>query len=583
MPASHSVRFEPNVPLMLRDGTMTYVDVYRPDVEGQFPGLLQRTPYDKSTPASRTGTVDAIRAAVSGYVVVIQDVRGRYSSDGEFYTFVNEMDDGYDSVEWVSAQPWCSGKVGMYGASYVGATQWLAAIAKPPSLAAIAPGVTASDYHEGWTWQGGAFSLAFNLGWSLSNLASANWENISKRLFLPARQLDVLYDTRDNLMDVLKFLPLRDLSDLEGGLAPYYYDWLDHPEFDSYWERVSIEESHDQVSVPAFNWGGWYDIFLGGTIRNFTRMRELGATEDARRGQRLVIGPWVHGGTPSNVSGEVNFGVRSSGAVEDIQGQTLRFFDYWLRGEDTGVSEEKPVRIFVMGENVWRTEDEWPLARAEEVNYYLHSGGKANTMNGDGWLAPEIPVTERPDVYVYDPVDPVPTRGGPLCCDPGTIPTGAYDQRSVEARPDVLVYSTPPLESYVEVTGPVTVTLYASSSARDTDFTAKLLDVCTSGCAINLTDGIVRARYRKPRSPASLIEPGEVHEYRIDLWATSNLFKRGHQIRLEISSSNFPRFDRNTNSGEPIGSDAGLVPALQTVHHSSRYPSHVVLPIVPRD
>ena len=280
----------------------------------------------------------------------------------------------------------------------------------------------------------------------------------------------------------------------------------------------------------------------------------------------------------------MNFGVRSSGAVEDIQGQTLRFFDYWLRGEDTGVSEEKPVRIFVMGENVWRTEDEWPLARAEEVNYYLHSGGKANTMNGDGWLAPEIPVTERPDVYVYDPVDPVPTRGGPLCCDPGTIPPGAYDQRSVEARPDVLVYSTPPLESYVEVTGPVTVTLYCfSSSARDTDFTAKLLDVCTSGCAINLTDGIVRARYRKPRSPASLIEPGEVHEYRIDLWATSNLFKRGHQIRLEISSSNFPRFDRNTNSGEPIGSDAGLVPALQTVHHSSRYPSHVVLPIVPRD
>ena len=583
MAAPFSVKFEPNLPLMLRDGTMTYVDVYRPDASGKFPALLERTPYSKESPSGRFGTMDPIAAAARGYVVVVQDIRGRYLSDGEFYTFVNEMDDGYDSVEWVAAQPWCTGKVGMYGVSYVGATQWLAAKAKPPSLAAIAPGLTASDYHDGWTWQGGAFELGFSLSWILGELTSANWENISNRLFLPARQQEVLFDTKDNMADVFDFLPMRDLPDLEGGLAPYYYDWLDHPEYDDYWSRVSIEDAHSEITVPAFNYGGWYDIFLGGTLRNFTGMRGSGATDEARSGQRLVVGPWVHASPPTSVSGEVNFGTRAAARAQDLQGQILRFYDYWLKGEDRGVSTEPPVSIFVMGENVWRSEDEWPLSRAENVDYYLHSGGKANTLNGDGRLDPEPPREEPPDVYVYNPIDPVPTWGGQLCCDTGVIPPGAYDQRSVEARPDVLVYSTAPLDAYVEVTGPIGAALYAATSARDTDFTAKLVDVEPSGYARNLTDGIVRARYRKVRSPAELVEPGDVYEYKIDLAATSNLFKPGHRIRLEISSSNFPRFDRNTNTGEPVGTDAELVSALQTVHHSSLYASRVTLPIVPRD
>ena len=583
MAAPFSVRFEPNTPLMLRDGTMTYVDIYRPDDGGKFPALLERTPYSKQSPSGRFSTMDPINAAGRGYSVVVQDIRGRYSSDGEFYTFVNEMDDGYDSVEWVAAQPWCTGKVGMYGASYVGATQWLAAKANPPSLAAIAPGLTASDYHDGWTWQGGAFELGFSLSWVLGELTSANWENISSRLFLPARQQEVLFDTKDNMADVFNFLPMRDLSDLEGGLAPYYYDWLDHPEYDDYWSRISVEDAHSEISVPAFNYGGWYDIFLGGTLRNFTGMRGTGATDEARSGQRLVVGPWTHTGSPTSVSGEVNFGTRAAALSQDLQGQILRFYDYWLKGEDDGVSTEQPVRIFVMGENVWRLENEWPLSRAENVDHYLHSGGKANTLNGDGRLDPEPPREEPADVYVYNPIDPVPTRGGPLCCDPGVIPPGAYDQRPVEARPDVLVYSTAALERYVEVTGPIAVTLYASTSARDTDFTAKLVDVEASGYARNLTDGIVRARYRKLRSPAEMVEPGDVYEYKIDLAATSNLFKPGHRIRLEISSSNFPRFDRNTNTGEPVGTDKELVSALQTVHHSSLYASRVTLPIVPRD
>ena len=584
MAGPYSVKFEPNSPLMLRDGTITYVDVFRPDASGGFPALLQRTPYDKSSPHSRTSALDGIRAAMQGYAVVIQDVRGRFSSDGEFYTFVDEMNDGYDSVEWVAGQPWCNGKVGMYGSSYVGATQWLAAKARPSSLVAIAPGMTASDYHEGWAWQGGAFQLGFNLWWTLDSLTSDNWENLSNRLFLSPRQLEILIEAKDNIMSGCNYVPLSEVPDLQGGMAPYYYEWLEHTEYDEYWRGISIEESHSEITVPAFNYGGWYDIFLGGTLRNFTRMRDMGATEEARRGQRLVIGPWIHGGTSLSVAGELGFGSQASAFGLDLQGQILRYYDYWLKGEDNGVPDERPVKIFVMGENVWRSEDEWPLARAESVNYYLRSGGKANTLNGDGWLDREAPRNNEPsDVYVYNPINPVPTRGGQISSDPGVVPAGAFDQRPVETRHDVLVYSTPPLENYMEVTGPITVTLYASSSAPDTDFTAKLVDVRPDGYARNLTDGIIRARYRIPKEGAANLEPGEVYEFKIDLWATSNLFWKGHRIRLEISSSNFPRFDRNANTGKPIGSDSVMVSALQTIHHDGIYPSHITLPVVPRD
>ena len=583
MAEPYSVKFEPNVPLMLRDGVTTYVDVFRPDAAGKFPALLQRTPYNKSSPMSRTGSVDAIRAAMGGYGVVVQDVRGRYSSDGDFNTFVNEIDDGYDSVEWVAGQPWCSGKVGMYGASYIGATQWLAAKSRPPSLVGIAPIVTASDYHEGWAWQGGAFELGFNLSWSLGALSTANWENLSKRLRLPPRRLDTMIAAKDDMTTGYRHMPIQDLPDLADGAAPYYYEWLAHPEYDDYWKRVCIEESHQDIRVPAINVGGWYDVFLGGTIRNYVGMREMGATDEARRGQRLIIGPWVHGGAPTSVSGQYSFGTRSSAADIDLMGLILRYYDHWLKGEDNGVAGEPPVNIFVMGDNAWRRENEWPLARAQETKYYLHSKGKANTLNGDGWLSPEPAGEGPPDVYVYNPIDPVPTLGGQLCCDPAFQAPGVYDQRPVEARDDVLVYTTPPMDRDTEVTGPVTVTLYASSSARDTDFTAKLVDVEPSGYARNLTDGIIRARYRRPRQPADLIGPGQVYEYTIDLWATSNVFKKGHAIRLEVSSSNFPRFDRNCNTGEPIGSDADFVSALQTVHHTSQYASHVTLAVVPRE
>ena len=582
MPAPYSVTFDYNVPILMRDGVTTYADVFRPQAEGKVPALLQRTPYDKSSPASRTGAMDAIRAASHGYAVVIQDVRGRYSSEGDFYTFFNEMNDGYDSVEWISSQSWCDGKVGMYGASYVGATQWLAAKSGAPSLAGIAPGVTASNYQEGWAWQGGAFELGFNLSWAMGSLTAANWGALSRRYGFGDDDFNRLLAAKDGLTEWFQYLPMSEMPQFKGERAPYYYDWLAHPEYDDYWKQVSIEESHADIAIPAYNFGGWYDIFMGGTIRNYQRMRELGASDLARSGQRLTIGPWIHGGSPPSVSGEYNFGTRAAGAAIDLMGDMLRFYDHVLLGKDNGFADDRPVRLFVMGENVWRREDEWPLSRAVETAYYLHSDGRANSLNGDGALSVETPGDQPSDSYVYNPVNPVPTVGGGLCCDPAFMANGAYDQRWVEGREDVLVYSTPPLAEDVEVTGPVSVTLFASSSAVDTDFTAKLVDVEPSGYARNLTDGIIRARYRNPRQPAELIAPGDIIEYTIDLWATSNLFKKGHRIRVEISSSNFPRFDRNMNTGAPIGSDVEFQPALQTIYHTPEYPSRLTLPVVPR-
>ncbi|MCL0029303.1 CocE/NonD family hydrolase [Dehalococcoidia bacterium] len=445
----------------------------------------------------------------------------------------------------------------------------------------MVPWFTASDYHEGWTWQGGAFELGFNLSWTLGPLTSANWANLSGRLHLPSDGLDSLIAAKDDLTTAYTTLPMSEMPHLKGDLAPYYYDWLAHPEYDEYWQTVCIEDSHPKIAVPALNIGGWYDIFLGGTMNNFTGMRNLGATEHARQGQRLVIGPWSHSGSPTSVAGEYNFGTRAGSAHMGLQAEMMRFYDYWLRGEENGVPDDRPIKIFVMGENVWRYEDEWPLSRATNADYFLHSGGKANTLNGDGSLSNESPANgEPPDVYVYNPASPVPTVGGGLCCDPAFMAPGAYDHRWVESREDVLVYSTPPLDQDIEVTGPIIVTLYATTSAIDTDFSAKLVDVYPDGYARNLTDGIIRARYRRSRNAAELIQPGQVYEYTIDLWATSNLFKKGHLIRLEISSSNFPRFDRNTNTGEAIGYDFHTVSALQHIHHSREYPSRVTLPIV---
>ena len=581
MPKSDVVKLETNLAVPMRDGATLYADVYRPDGPGPFPVILQRTPYDKSNQLS-TAMLDPMQAAMRGYALVIQDTRGRYTSEGEFYCFGDDINDGYDTVEWAAVQPWSNGKVGMCGTSYVGATQWLSAITQPPHLTTIVPNLTASNYHDGWTYQGGAFELGFNVSWTMLILALANFDSIEAGKSVPAQSRQKLAEAVDSMESAFRSAPLKEFPYLKGGLADYFYDWIAHPDYDDYWKKLCIEERHSSVSVPALNIGGWYDIFLGGTIRNYLGMREKGSTEDAKNGQKLIIGPWQHAVRGTSLVGSHYFGLAADALALDLDGIHFRWYDYWLKGIDNGIMDDPPVRIFVMGDNVWRDEQEWPLARAISAEYYFHSQGKANSLHGNGVLSVDLPSGEPSDVYLYNPEDPVPTNGGALCCNPYFAASGAFEQREVEGRQDVLVYTTPPLDREVEVTGPVTVTLWAATSATDTDFTAKLVDVCEDGCARNLTDGIIRARYRDSMSSPSLLTPGDVYRYTIDLWATSNVFKAGHSIRVEISSSNFPRFDRNTNTGYTIAQDTTSKPAMQTILHDAEHPSHITLPVVPR-
>jgi putative CocE/NonD family hydrolase len=569
----------------MRDGTVLYADVYRPDFEGQFPVLLKRTPYDKSLPLIIMLSLDPIYAASQGYVVILQDTRGRYTSEGDFYPFRDEASDGYDTVEWAASQSWSNGKVAMYGGSYMGVTQWLAATAQPPHLVTIFPQFAASPgYHNGWIYQGGAFLLGFSLYWALASFAGDTLVRLRAQSQTFEQELGELFQAIDDIRDGYFHLPLKDYPPLKAeGLAPYFYDWIAHPENDDYWQQWGIAARCGKITVPAFHIGGWYDLFLGGTLDNYTGMRRDGGAPQARQQQRLVIGPWAHGAVPTNLTGDMDFGIVASPDVLGLTGIQLRWFDYWLKGEDNGVLDEPPVKIFVMGEDVWRDENEWPLARTRYTNYYFHSNGNANTLNGDGVLSADVPGPEPMDVYLYDPRHPVPTYGGANMLPGSALHHlhGPKDQRAIEVRSDVLVYTTPPLEQAVEVTGPVTVTLFASSSAVDTDFTAKLVDVHPGGYAQNLTDGIIRARYRESEKQPSLLEPGEIYEYTIDLWATSNVFKAGHCIRVEISSSNFPRFDRNPNTGHTFGDDAELIPVVQTIYHDAAHPSHIVLPVIP--
>jgi len=415
----YEVTVQRNVAAKMRDGATLRADIYRPKAEGKFPVLLVRTPYDK------TGTINfGLRAAARGYVVIAQDVRGRFTSEGEWYPFKNESLDGYDTVEWAAALPYSNGKVGMFGGSYVGATQYLAAIAKPPHLAGICPTVTASNYHDGWTYQGGAFEQWFNESWS-TGLAM---DTMRRRV-----------ETNNSALAWTKILPLRGYPVLEGpeteGVAPYFTDWLAHPNFDDYWKRWSIEDHYADIQVPVFGVGAWYDIFLGGTLRNYVRLKKEAGTEAARNGQRLAVLVGGHAGGGRKI-GAVDFGEKLPADDEDVM---LRWYDWLLKGEANGVEKEKPVRIFVMGKNEWRDEDDWPLARAKSTRYYLHSGGSANSLSGNGALNPTAPAEEKADQYVYDPSDAVPTIGGPLCCGPLPTGIGPEDQRPAEARNDVLV------------------------------------------------------------------------------------------------------------------------------------------------
>ena len=562
---------ERDVETPMRDGVVLRADVYRLDSVDPLPILLQRTPYGKGFSQNSF----ALMAAERGYAVVIQDTRGMWASEGQGYPFIYEREDGYDSVEWAASQPWANGKAGMFGGSYVGMTQLAAASMNPPSLKTIVPAITTCN-PVNILYGGGEIQLVTAVSWSLLAWALQAIMRSPANPTEKAQLMGQLITLVDGMSqgETFKFQPIIDLPLIgRNGLVNILSDAYAHPPFDPYWQLILY--NYETLKIPIFHIGGWYDLFIASTLSDYVGIRQQGNLQ-----QKVLIGPWYHG-PYDNLVGEVDFGLQASGMLvlpDEIQ---LRWFDYWLKGINNGIMQEPPLQIFVMGDNLWRTENEWPLRRTHYSTNYLHSQGAANTLHGNGTLNMNAPSIEPVDSFVYDPNNPVPTRGGNTCCWSPALPPGAYDQRKVEERPDVLVYTSLPLENDLEVTGPIEVHLWASSNAPDTDFTAKLVDVGPCGYARNVQDGIQRAKYRVSGG-SSLLIPGEVYEFTISLGATSNVFKTGHRLRLEISSSNFPRFDRNTNTGQPPGTDVTLRPAYQTIFHDSEHPSHIILPNIPR-
>lgn len=571
-----------DVPIPMRDGVVLAANVWRP-VEGTAPALLIRLPYSKDRDVSMGDYVPNPLALIeAGYAIVMQDCRGTFRSDGEFVPHAADRSDGEDTIAWIADQPWSDGAVGMYGPSYLGMVQWEAAVTKPPALKAIAPCFTSMDkYGAPWYSPGGALSLSLVTWWCAVMYAADAQRSLPQGVGtvegLQELGQAALYSGALN-----EVLPTAEVSVL-AGYGKWWSDWMAHPTHDEFWDAFDLTPDLAKVDVPALHIGGWYDLYIGQTVRDFTAARREMSSAEARAEQRLIIGPWDHQAT-SGVYPDRSFGPMAAAAVLSLAKLHVKFFDRWLRGDSTALDDVSPVKIFVMGIDQWRDEQDWPLPDTRWTDYHLTSGGHANTADGDGALTTAPATSAERDTYLYDPRRPVPTAGG--ACLPMTPGFGGpVDQRSVAAREDVLCFVTPVLDEPVEVTGPISLALFVSSSAVDTDFTAKLVDVFPDGRAINLCDGILRARYRNGLDREELMEPGTVYEVTVDLTATSNVFLPGHRIRLDISSSNFPRYDRNTNTGGVIAQETEdqMIPAINRIHHGPDHPSRLVLPIIDRE
>jgi len=558
-PPTNDVAMDNLVAIPMRDGVKLFADIYRPAAPGRYPVIVSRTPY--STERAPNAYDAAVFFARRGYVYVYQDVRGRHESEGRWEPFRNDIEDGYDTIEWAAAQPWSNGKVGMQGGSYLGHVQWRAAMAKPPHLVTIFPAVAATSLYHDWITLNGGWRLSFNFGWGPVRQESRIMQNTGPHV-MPGGPEAISFDR------MLLHLPLNDMQRLAGRNAQFYRDWIAHPDYDDYWKKINAEEVMDQIGIPVHTFGGWFDIFSQGTLRGYALMSARGATETARRKSHMVIGPWGHGS--SRKFGDLDFGEHAHVSQHALE---LRWFDHWLKGVDNGVDREPPVKLFVMGRNEWRLENEYPLARTQYRKLYLNEGRRLT------WEPPSD--AARPDTYRYDPENPVPSLGGNNCCGTPT-PAGPKDQRPIEARGDVLSYTSGFLSEPLEVTGPVKMVLHASSDCTDTDFVAKLIDVYPDGRALSMAEGIVRARYREGTDKPKLMQPGSVYELAIDMVGTSVEFQKGHRIRIDIASSHFPQFDRNPNTGEPFGASARTKVATQSIWRSKARPSHVLLPVIPR-
>ena len=573
------ITVQTNVPATMRDGTTLMANVYRPADDGEYPVLLTRLPYGKDQPRDFT-YFDPARAARRGYIVVVQDVRGRFASEGEFASFPQEMDDGHDSVEWAAKLPGSNGKVGMWGLSYFGKTQWHAATTRPPSLMSMVPGQTWGNHLNGASLRGGAQELGLIQLWTQG--AIAPHEIFRKYATDPEKLNEKLLEVIGIVNELLAgggydALPLSDLPD-PGGLTAA--SGLGRGVEDPIWDHLNIDGKYDRIEAPTFHIGGWHDCFIGETLRQYEAMKAH-SEEAGMRPPRLLVGPWTHAGFGTTF-GDLDFGMTSTGGFINADGdfteRHLRWFDATLKDDEEALANRPPVEIFVMGENRWRGYEAWPVPGSREESWYLGSGYS---------LSQDTPGAESPDEYDYDPRDPVPTIGGPSLLADIHRP-GACDQREVEGRSDVLVYTSEVLRENYTVIGAVHATLFAASSAPDTDFVVRLVDVYPDGRAIGIADGILRASARESYpapgvitpTPPSPIEPGEVYEYAVDLWAAGITFLAGHRLRVEVTSSSFPRWDRNPNTGESSMDSARAEVARQTIFHDAGRPSSVTLTVV---
>lgn len=538
----------------MRDGVRLSANVFLPRGasagDGPWPTVLIRQPYGKDAAGSMWAR--GKYWARKGYACVVQDVRGTFGSEGEWLPFVHEAADGWDTLDWVAAQPWCDGAIGMSGESYHGYTQWAVAASGHPNLRCVTPGDSSPDPYR-MAFSGGAFSLAIGL-WACMMLGG---ETASAAGWDPWR------------------LPLVELDAAMGRSSAALQMMLAHPSRDEFWDAIDMAPTLGDVRIPVLHWGGWYDVILQGTLLGWQACAPARAGGGERADQRLIIGSTDHARLPAIYGA-------SGTAAEDSPGgwcydDALRFFDRWLRGDEQALAGEAPVKLFVMGAERWRSAPTWPPPEAETVAYYLRGGGAANSADGDGRLEATPPGDEPADTFVYDPAHPVDVW---LAADAWELTWAPKDRGDVERRADVLVYTSDPLPADLEATGPLAVTLYAASSAPDTDFTAALVDVFRDGYAHHVQEGVIRARYRRSDRCPEPLEPGSVEKYVIDLQATAYLFRRGHRLRIEISSSNFSRFDRNLNTGGEFAREAAWHCARQTVYHSRAYPSHITLSVI---